>query len=150
MLKKFVSSLLAAIVLVGCGQSSAQVNPDTQAKSIVESLELTDKMDEVQDRVIKGVLFLDDTMISDASLYIANDSTADLVGVFTVQDGQMDAVKEKLEDYLSTTKSQMESYYPDEVFKIDNAVMENNDDTIILIVTNDIESAKSLAQDALN
>ena len=150
MLKKFVSSLLVIGLLAGCGSTQSAAASTTcadTAASLVDELGLTDTTKEASDRVITGLFFFEEGTITDSSLYIANDKSANLVGVFDTTD--MDATKSKIKDYLSTLKAQMQSYYPDEVFKIDNAVQEDNGTRIIVIVCDDLEAAKTDARKAL-
>ncbi len=148
MLKKFVSSFLALLLLVGCGAGqSAGTDPAKDAEKIVSELGIGDKMEAVQERVVRGLFFFDEGLIEKCSVYIANDKTADVVGVFDTSDPK--AAREKIDAYLASAKEQMQNYYPDEVFKIDNAVVEEKGNRIVLIVTSDIESAKKLAQSVL-
>ena len=148
MLKKFVSSLLCMLMLFGCGSStSAGESAAAQAEKIVTELNLTDKMDKVEDRIIKGLFFFEEGTLKDSSVYIANDKSADIVAVFESEDTA--AVKERVNTYLATAKEQMQNYYPDEVFKIDNAIVEEAGDKVVLIVTGDIENAKKIADSIL-
>lgn len=150
MFKKFVSSFLALLMLCGCGNGSVKKNTAdcaTQAEQIVKALAMEEKMDAVQGRVIQGLFFFEDDVIQDQALYIANDKSADVVGVFIVSN--MDSAKASIQTYLTTLKAQMQNYYPDEVFKIDNAVVMNNDTEVILIIANDLEKAKEEAKTLL-
>ena len=148
MLKKFVSSFLCVLMLFGCGSStSAGESASAQAEKIVSELNLTDKMDKVEDRIIKGLFFFEEGTLKDSSVYIANDKSADIVAVFESEDTA--AVKERVNSYLATAKEQMQNYYPDEVFKIDNAIVEEAGDKVVLIVTGDIENAKKVAESVL-
>ncbi len=148
MLKKFVSSFLCVLMLFGCGSStSAGESASAQAEKIVSELNLTDKMDKVEDRIIKGLFFFEEGTLKDSSVYIANDKSADIVAVFESEDTA--AVKERVNTYLATAKEQMQNYYPDEVFKIDNAIVEEAGDKVVLIVTGDIENAKKIADSIL-
>lgn len=149
MLKKFVSSILCILLLAGCGSStSAGQAASAQAESIVSQLNLSDKMDKVEDRIIKGLFFFEEGTLKDSSVYIANDKSADIVAVFQSDDTA--AVKDKINTYLSTAKEQMQNYYPDEVFKIDNAIVQEAGDKVVLIVTNDIENARKIAESVLS
>ena len=148
MLKKFVSSFLCVLMLFGCGSStSAGESASAQAEKIVSELNLTDKMDKVEDRIIKGLFFFEEGTLKDSSVYIANDKSADIVAVFESEDTA--AVKERVNTYLATAKEQMQNYYPDEVFKIDNAIVQEAGDKVVLIVTGDIENAKKVAESIL-
>ncbi|MBQ9328057.1 MAG: DUF4358 domain-containing protein [Solobacterium sp.] len=148
MLKKFVSSLLCLMFLVGCGSAgAANASASSEAEKIVKELNLSDKMDTVESRIIKGLFFFEEGTLTDSSVYIANDKSADIVAVFQSEDTA--AIKEKVDAYLVSAKEQMQNYYPDEVFKIDNAIVEEGNGQVILIVTNDIESARKTARSIL-
>lgn len=150
MLKKFVSSVLAVLLLVGCSATSAgsaAASASADAESIISSLGMGDKVEKVEDRIIKGLFMFDEGTIEDAAVYVSNAKTADLVGVFQTKDTA--ATKEKIQNYLVTLKGQMESYAPDEVFKVDNAVIEEAGNKVIVIIADDIENAKKTAQSLL-
>ena len=148
MLKKFVSSVLCVLMLVGCGSStSAGKAAAAQAETIVSELNLGDKMEKVEDRIIKGLFFFDEGTIKDSAVYIANDKSADIVAVFETDDTA--AVMDKVNTYLATAKEQMQNYYPDEVFKIDNAIVQEAGNKVVLIVANDIENARKAAESVL-
>ncbi len=148
MLKKFVSSLLCVLMLVGCGASTSEgQSAAAQAETIVSELNLSDKMDKVEDRIIKGLFFFEEGTLKDSAVYVANDKSADIVAVFKSDDTA--AVMDRVNSYLATSKEQMQNYYPDEVFKVDNAIVQESGDTVILIVSNDIENARKTAESVL-
>ncbi|MCR5230349.1 MAG: DUF4358 domain-containing protein [Solobacterium sp.] len=149
MLKKFVSSIAALALLAGCGASGggSKAAAADQAQTIIKDLGMAEKLEQVDERVIQGLFFFDEGMVEDASFYIANDKSADAVGVFKTENP--DAVAEYVNDYLKATKEQMKNYYPDEVFKVDNAVVESDSGRVVLIISEDIESAKSEAKKIL-
>lgn len=146
MFRKFVSSMAAILLLAGCGGGSS-ADPTSTAEKIVKDLELTDKMDAMDDSQINGLFFFEDGVVKSSSLYLANDQSADVVGVFETDN--MDAVKQAVNTYLETTKIQNQNYNPNEVFKIDNAVVDDNGKTLVLIVCDDLESAKKEAKSVL-
>jgi hypothetical protein len=147
MFRKFVSSLAAILLLAGCSGEGSSASPTTTGEKIVKNLKLTEKMDAMDESQINGLFFFEDGAVKSSSLYLANDQTADVVGVFETEN--MDSAKKSVRTYLETTKLQNQNYNPDEVFKIDNAVIDDNGKTLILIVCDDLESAKKEAKTAL-
>ncbi|NCB33860.1 MAG: DUF4358 domain-containing protein [Erysipelotrichia bacterium] len=146
MLKKFVSSLIITALLAGCSSSSAAASAGSAAdvagtaSKIVSDLKLTDKMDSIESKIVQGLFFFEDGIVTSDSVYIANDKTADTVAVFATTN--VDSCRESISTYLKTQKEQMQNYYPDEVFKIDNAIVEDNGSEVIMVVCNDIETAQ--------
>lgn len=158
MLKKFVSSMLAVILLAGCSASSsasasnvaAEVSSSDQSAQIVDDLGLKDSMTKVKDRVVLGMIFSGDKdAFTEGTLYLSSTTgNSDTVGVFHTKD--IDSCKKYINSYLDTQKQQTQTYYPEEVFKISNAIVEENDNTVVLIVCQDIEKAKKSAKEILN
>ena len=153
MLKKFVSSMLAIAMLAGCSNaassaSAEELDPAKTAASLVDELKLNDTVSLIEEsRIVMGLFFFDKDIITESSVYIADSSSADIVGVFKTTD--VDSCKTSIQEYLDTQKIQMQNYYPDEVFKIDNAYLKDNGSVVILIVCNDIEKAKKSANKIL-
>lgn len=153
MLKKFVSSLLAVILLCGCSKGAATVTTtsataDSVASSLITKLNLGSSLGSTKDRVIKGMVFNGDDITTDAALYLSNETgNSDTVGVFFTKD--VTACKKDLTAYLDSQKANAQTYNADQVFKISNAVVEDNGSVVIMVVCDDIEAAKTAVKDAL-
>lgn len=171
MLKRFVSSLFVICLLMGCGSSSttttttntpeattqAETKAETkdtakaleqvkkQAETIVNDLGL-ENVSAAKDRIIPGLFFFEEGAVEASAFYLA-DKQADCVGVFKAND--VDSCKESIKTYLETLKAQLQTYAPDEIFKVDNSVVESNGDLVVMIVCDDIESAKKEASKIL-
>jgi hypothetical protein len=159
MLKKFVSSILAVVLLCGCGSKSEDGGSsasDTQnvqscaeiAGTLVKDLDLGDAVTEAKTRIVYGSFFNtregDESLpVTDAAAYLPAEKNSDTVAVFRTTDAE--TVKTLLETYLSAQKALSEMYSPEEVFKIANAVIDTNSDgsLVVLTVCSDIEAAKA-------
>lgn len=148
-MKKIVLGVLTVALLMGCANSSTsndmieETQAEIEAKQLVSVLDMDlDTMSRVKDRVVRGmVLSGDKTVTTDACMYRSNeDGNYDTVGVFYTED--MELLSSYLNSYLDYLKSEVNQNYPQEVFKISNAIIDNNDDTLILVITTNIESAK--------
>ena len=154
MLKKFVSSVLALVLLCGCSQANTSATATTSssadeiASTLISKLGLDANLTATKDRVIKGMIFDGEEVTSDAALYTSSDNgNADSVGVFFADD--VDACKKALDSYLNTQKQNAQTYNADQVFKISNAIVESNGNEIILVVWDNIEDAKKVVQETL-
>lgn len=154
MLKKFVSSVLALVLLCGCSQANTSATATTSssadeiASTLISKLGLDANLTATKDRVIKGMIFDGEEVTSDAALYTSSDNgNADSVGVFFADD--VDACKKALDSYLNTQKQNAQTYNADQVFKISNAIVESNGNEIILVVCDNIEDAKKVVQETL-
>ena len=90
MLKKFVSSFLALMILVGCsgGSSSSRNSAESIAQGLIKDLKLEDKVAATEQRILQGLMFFPEDTVDDASLYLSNDKKADVVGVFHLKDAK--------------------------------------------------------------
>ena len=157
MLKKFVSSLMVLLLLAGCAADEnviAEHAPvSDMADQLVEELGMTD-LKEVKERVLYGMFFettkdAEDNFVTDGKVYRGEDKSADTVGVFETTDTEKCLAY--LQKYLETQKANSQMYSPEEVFKIDNAVLETGYDgtVVILVVANEIEKAQTAVNEML-
>ena len=151
MLKKFVSSLLAVVLLCGCAAKtstvSTSVSADSAAASLITKLSLS-SLTSTKDRIIKGMIFNGDDVTTDAALYTSSETgNSDSVGVFYTSD--VETCKKDVNAYLDTQKANAQTYNADQVFKISNAVIQDNGSVVIMVVCDDIESAKKIVKEAL-
>ena len=94
------------------------------------------------------MIFSGDDLYSDAAVLMSNTGTADTVGVFYVTD--FNNAKTDIQNYLKNLETQTNVYDATEIFKISNAVMEDNGtDKIVVIIASDIETARKLAKQAV-
>lgn len=158
MMKKIFLIILCVFTLTSCSSTTStsvsyqqESEAEIEARQLVSILNMNlDSMSKVKDRVVKGMVLNGDTNVSsDFCLYRSNEEgNYDTVGVFFTKD--METLKTYVEDYLSALKSEVNKNYPEEVFKISNAIIENNDDSLIFIISTDIETAKEQVKDILS
>ena len=164
MLKKFVSSVLAVLLLAGCaGGKKADADAETNASAaadiaaeIVNELNMSDSLSAMKDRAVYGA-FLgmvydnedDLAVVPDCAAYRGSDNSSDTVAVFRTTDAG--AVKDKITSYLADQKANSSMYNPDELFKISNAVVETSaaGDLVILVICEEIEPARAAVNKAL-
>lgn len=163
MKKKFVNSLSVLLLLSGCAASPkgeiipvASFHEDSSseeaelATDLLKQLGMEDSMTQITSRKMTGMLFEGNKdEIEGGVLYLSRkEGNTDTVGVFRTKD--IETCRNSLTSYLADKKSEVEVYNPDETFKISNAViMDDNRNTVILIVCSDIEKAKKTANSLL-
>ncbi|MEE8807342.1 MAG: DUF4358 domain-containing protein [Lactimicrobium sp.] len=135
-------------------QTAASASPTAasqalvEANEIAEKLSLSDSLQQLKNRTVKGMIFSGDDLYSDAAVLMSSTGTADTVGVFYVTD--FDTAKTDIQNYLKNLETQTNVYDATEIFKISNAVMEDNgSNKIVVIIASDIEAARKLAKQAV-
>ncbi len=156
MRKFFVGIVFPVFLLFGCTMpSQSTINSSTETtQSEIETEQLVSALDmndlvKVKNRVVLGMVFAGDKdVVKEATMYRSNtDGNYDMVAVVYPQD--LNACLNYIDEYLSTLKIECNKNYPQEVFKISNAIVKNNDSKIIVVITNDIENARVQAEKVL-
>ena len=69
----------------------------------------------------------------------------DEVALFTAASkADVEAVKQSIQNHISQVRTQFQNYLPEEVVTIDNAIIWDHEHTVILVITTDTATAKSL------
>ena len=148
---------MVLLLLTGCASGEkviADHEPVSEmADELVSELGMTE-LKEVKERVLYGMFFetrkdAEDNFVTDGKVYRGEDKNADTVGVFETTDA--DKCIEYLEKYLETQKANSQMYSPEEVFKIDNAVLETGYDgtVVVLVISSEIEKAQTAVNEML-
>ena len=161
MFRKFVSSLLIILLLVGCSSKSADEKPaeneenseeaTEETKSVgdmadylVDTLNFDTEMSEQRENTMMGMLFqMDKECVTGGKLYLSSDKKSDTVGVFETNDAGK--CIDYINAYIGTLKDTANNYTPEETFKIDKAIVEENSDGSIVafVICDEIEVAKN-------
>ena len=155
MMKKYVLVILSIVLLCGCARNQVSTDQSEMAQSemetiqLVSSLGMKDERVAVKNRIVIGMVYSGDKdVIQDASLYRSStEGTYEMIGVFYPND--MDACLSYIDDFLISLKNECNKNYPEEVFKISNAIEKHNDTKIILVVSSDIEKARLEVENVL-
>lgn len=157
MLKRVICSILTVLLLTGCSSfpmaTSSTNEPTSKAEQLAEQL-VTDlqmeNMSKVKSRTVLGMFLAGDkSLAEDYAAYLSDESgNADTVVV--ILSDKMDEVKKYMQDYLDEEQSTVAAYYPSEVFKVTNAILEENGEILILVIAADINTAKTLIENMLN
>ena len=98
-----------------------------------------------------SVFMQGEDLTDDKVAYLASDKgNSNTIAVFVAdEDTSVDVLRQHLLTYLDSQKVTIENNYPTEVFKISNAVLEDNGRVIVLVVTDNIEDARKYVNDIL-
>lgn len=160
-----------AICMTGCGEDSAKDKENTTKEAVTEetSVEETNKEDVdvkvVADAILDGGDFKDnlaevDTTMAltrlysldpeqvEASMFYTNSqATAEEIAVIKVKSQDyVQTVKDAYETRIADQKTACESYLPDEMPKLEAAVIYENGNYVVLCVSNDSDKALELIE----
>lgn len=132
----------AAVFLTGCGGQTADAGKI--ADDLKASLTFQDEMMEIEKEVLANYYRVSDEDIEAFKVYkSATGATAEEIAVFTAASGKLDTVKEAVEMRVEDLGISFEDYVPEEMVKINNAVVVTSGNTVALVVADDSAAAKS-------
>lgn len=137
MLKKFVSSILILLLLIGCNNN--KINIIDKANELITELNLKDVVVEIESNSIEDFFYLDDGTLEYGIFYISNINTSDMVGIFKAKNN--DELENNIKEYLENVKVKNINYFPKEVEKLNNAIIKEKSGYVYLIVSNDQNKA---------
>lgn len=137
------------LLFSGCGNkpSTKEFNDDQLAEEILREVSFATPLSEVDDEDAAFMFMLPEDLSVDIDLYMATGTYADEFVIFDT-DSADDAEKVKAiaETHISEIKASFSDYLPEEVPKIDNAILITHGEYVILCITDDHEKAASIIQ----
>jgi len=156
-MKKYLSFILASLMLIlsltACG-SKAPKEVTTSAADLAKQLSETVSdgtlaADPVVSDILASTYFVDMEQVEESAAYMSTGATACEVAVIKCTDSSYASEVEDL--FKSRVESQSElfaSYAPDEVKKLDAAVIKVSGNYAVLCVTDDTSKAESILEKA--
>lgn len=142
-MKKFLAVLAASLLLASCGSSKTpDINIDNLAADLVADVSFTDDLALIDDSMISNLY---NVQYEDAVLYMGSGATAEEVAIFACADEA--AAKTALDGAKSHIQSQIDSfedYIPEEVKRLEEALVLQEGKYVITVVTEDKETAQGV------
>lgn len=156
-MKKYLSFVLASLMLIlsltACGEKAPKevtVSAADLAKQLTETVsDGTLAADPVVSDILASTYFVDMEQVEESAAYMSTGATASEVAVIKCTDSSYASEVEDL--FKSRVESQSElfaSYAPDEVKKLDAAVIKVSGNYVVLCVTDDTSKAESILEKA--
>ena len=130
--------LLCAASLTACGAkntASDGFDPAQIASMLNKSAHFSEELSEASQDILLRRYGLDDTTVEAASGYAGTPAVVDEIAVFKTDD--IEAVTEAAMTRIASQKTTYESYAPNEMPKLNDAVVETIGDCVVVCVSND-------------
>lgn len=139
----------AITMLSACGKSggSADVTVDSAAlaKELTSSAVTSDTLTEAQSTMLSTIYFISEEDLAGGAAYMSAGSTACEVAVVELKDASK--TKDAEEKFKSRVQSQSDlyaSYAPDEVTKLNNAIIKSTGKYTVLVVCDNTDAANEV------
>ena len=139
--KKVIYIIIGLIVIIGIiiliislnkKDDNIQINIQELAEQIIQSRSFEDELNMVDKDITMSDYDFTQDEIKNLISYQSTGATSEELVILQVNDkSKLNDVKEKINTRLEERKEAFESYLPEEVFKIDNNILEVKNDYII-------------------
>ncbi len=146
-MKRILALLLVAVILTACGKSAvSSVNVDEFAKAISQSLNFDDELMPI-DREMAFYIHDVEELVESVCVYLGSGATAEEVAVFKAKNQiAVKELKEEIAEYIEDKRKEYENYIPEEVARINKAVMVENGNLVVLCINQDNEKSRSFIE----
>ncbi len=148
MKKTWLAASMAALLLTSCsGNTAKDVDIEALAQEIVQTVAFDDTLEEIDDSMIPMLYDIDG--YTDAVLYKGSGATAEEIALFkmgSVSDAE--TAYKGAEAHIQSQVEAYESYMPDEVTRLEDAVVRQDGTYVSVVVSADSEAAEKLLEDS--
>ncbi|MDD6034421.1 MAG: DUF4358 domain-containing protein [Oscillospiraceae bacterium] len=152
MKKRKLAALLLAVSmgLAGCGSKpAANIDIDSLAAKLTSDVAFEDELSLIDDGMI-SMVYNNTLQWEDAVLYMGSGATAEEVAVFACADeAAAKAALNEAEAHIASQKESYESYVPEEVKRLDEAIVRQSGKYVVVVVTEDTAAAEAVLKEYL-
>ncbi|MGI6013467.1 MAG: DUF4358 domain-containing protein [Oscillospiraceae bacterium] len=144
-MKVLVALFAAMLVLSSCSSQSKTIDAEKLSEDLLNNVTFQDELTLADDNTAKKLYNVEDFV--NAYVYISSGATAEEIAVFEFKDE--DSAKQALDNAntrISEQKDSFASYIPEEVKKLDNAVVKQTGCYLIVCVSDGSEAADTISQ----
>ena len=150
-MKKILTLFLVATMLLsmlGCAAEENPIDPNAVYQHLLSNVAYDAPLTDAGD--LAALYFSNLPAGTTVKLSISSSGYyPDEVAMFSVGSStDVDLVKQSIQNHISQVRTQFQNYLPEEVVTIDNAIIWENQLTVILVITTDTSTAKSLLERA--
>ncbi len=146
-MKKILTILLSAAILismVGCAGGTSSVDPLAVYNHLLMDVAYDAPLTDASE--LSALYF--SALPAGVTVKLSISSSGyypDEVAMFSVASkSDVDAVVQSIQNHIAQVRTQFQNYLPEEVVTIDNAIIWENEQTVILVITSDTATANSL------
>ena len=145
--KKIIMVVIAAIVVIALiiglviwinrDNANIQIDINVLGERILESGAFSDELDKIDSEIVMNSYGFTSDEISSLISFQGSGATSEEIVILQVNDkSNLNSVKEKINTRLAERKEAFEDYLPEEVFKIDNHILEVKGKYVIMCISN--------------
>lgn len=151
-MKKYIIGLSAALLLFsGCSNNKVELDPSTAVEKMSEEITFTDQFAPLDSENANRVYGVDADLVEDSTAMVGSGATAESIAMFKAVDAKSaQDIEKQLEVFIDGYIEGYSDYKPEEVPKLESAIIERKDVYVVLCISADNDAAKTVVSDTLN
>lgn len=133
--------------LSGCKKgASKEIDINTVADNLLNNITYEDELSQVD---YDMVYEMDDIQINESVVYVSSGATAEEIAAFScTTEDDAKKVQTVLENRVEEQKESFQNYFPEELVKLDKAVIIKEGKSVVLSISNDEQKAEDIINEA--
>lgn len=134
----------------GCAdKKNENIDVVSLANQLKDGITFQDEMSELDDELFSMVYFIEESDIVNKKIYLSSGATAEEIAVIEGKDSESaDRIEEGLNQRIEDEKANFESYIPEEMKKLEEAVLVKRGNCVILCISDDNKKALEIINQA--
>ena len=135
---KIFAVLTMLFLLVSCGKKSEIINAEL-SREITDNVEFSEQLTQIDTINAQKRYMLSSKDYSEITAFVGTASVCDEFVIVKTTDTE--GITEDLRSYIDSKKESYKTYRPNEIYKLDNAIIEQYEDAVVMIITADSDDA---------
>lgn len=145
----FLLCLCLALSLCACGsgggQKTGDINFEDCSRELLASDAFSDLLSPVGAEIAVSFYQLDSADIAEVQLYCSTGATAEEIALFKASDEDaLKRIQDSVQARIEAQKESYESYVPEEVPKLEKAIVKSRDLYVVYVTASDNDAAESV------
>lgn len=133
--------MLIILTLSACDVENTRINIEELSADLISNVKFADEMTKINEKTVESLYDINYAVFQ--QVYISSGATAEEVAVFELKDENdadkaLDAVKQR----INVQKQDFKTYNPEEILKLDNAIVKKVGRHVIACISDDDEADK--------
>ena len=135
---KIFAVLTTIFLLMSCGKKSEIINSEL-SREITDNVEFSEQLTQIDTINAQKRYMLSSKDYSEITAFVGTASVCDEFVIVKTTDTE--GITEDLRSYIDSKKESYKTYRQNEIYKLDNAIIEQYEDAVVMIITADSDDA---------
>ncbi len=145
-----ITVLIMVLTMPGCNKEEKTIDVAALGDALLNNITYTDEMAAIDLETAGMIYYFGEASVTNACIYESSGATAEEIAVFECADeASADLMEKAVADRIAEQKESFENYVPEELVKLDNAILVRSGKYVILSVSADAEQARKIIDDTI-